>query len=268
MKNNTPKRRKYRDYLTQDTHGQDALKYLLQQLRLSHQQPESKERLDILGCLAAAEKRTSRNKKMLGQFLFLYKQARRQNMKDLAAVSLLAISEEHEAAGSYFLALKYSSQACAILKSCPESVHRHGAWLSKIRLLNRLMRLEEARAVLSDWQAQLDESGEEPPKEFLVLRGDLECQPQLSDPIRSPGNYSDSLSDRLLNLLREQSRSSYDLIVALWGESIPAELGENRLKNLLGRVRKRYPGLIIRQNGLYCLADEIYLSRTQSRKAG
>ncbi|NUM87940.1 MAG: hypothetical protein HUU37_01935 [Bdellovibrionales bacterium] len=46
-----------------------------------------------------------------------------------------------------------------------------------------------------------------------------------------------------------------ELVIALYGGRIDPEAGENRLKNLLNRVRKKYPGLIVTENGRYRIGD-------------
>ncbi|MNL37993.1 hypothetical protein D3C87_1601720 [compost metagenome] len=74
---------------------------------------------------------------------------------------------------------------------------------------------------------------------------------------RNSGESLSDLEDRILALLSSKPRDKYMLIEDLYGEKIAFEAAENRLKNLLNRLRKKMPGKIIFDNGIYKLANGV-----------
>jgi hypothetical protein len=63
------------------------------------------------------------------------------------------------------------------------------------------------------------------------------------------------LEDRLLVLLSCKPRDKYYLIQDLYGEKIDFVAAENRLKNIISRLRKKRPGKILFTDGYYSLVD-------------
>ncbi|OFZ55994.1 MAG: hypothetical protein A2428_08570 [Bdellovibrionales bacterium RIFOXYC1_FULL_54_43] len=53
----------------------------------------------------------------------------------------------------------------------------------------------------------------------------------------------------------ETQRSRVELVELVFGNQLPFETAENRLKNLLHRIRKKLPGLIAQQHGYYVRTD-------------
>ncbi|MNU07531.1 hypothetical protein D3C72_2531640 [compost metagenome] len=65
------------------------------------------------------------------------------------------------------------------------------------------------------------------------------------------------LEERIVALLSSKPRDKYKLIEDLYGDRIEINAAENRLKNLLNRLRKKIPGRIVFENGLYKIADGV-----------
>lgn len=64
------------------------------------------------------------------------------------------------------------------------------------------------------------------------------------------------LEAKVMELLAEGSKDRFELMEALYGNSISLGLLENRLKNLLSRLKAKCPGQIIFENGKYRLVAE------------
>jgi hypothetical protein len=62
-----------------------------------------------------------------------------------------------------------------------------------------------------------------------------------------------ALEERLLSLLASSRKTKYELAVSLYGEALPLQSTEARLKNILYRIRKKYPSLIHFKNAQYSL---------------
>jgi len=61
------------------------------------------------------------------------------------------------------------------------------------------------------------------------------------------------LEEKLLELLKTKSCSKWELVSLLYPDEGNSLLAENRFKNLLARVRKKCPGVVVCQSGLYQL---------------
>ena len=73
------------------------------------------------------------------------------------------------------------------------------------------------------------------------------------------GELMTDLEDRMIALLSSKPRDKYMLIEDLYGDRIALDAAENRLKNLLNRLRKKMPGKILLDNGFYKIADGVEL---------
>ncbi|MNL58796.1 hypothetical protein D3C87_1824650 [compost metagenome] len=63
------------------------------------------------------------------------------------------------------------------------------------------------------------------------------------------------MEDRLVCLVSCRPRDKFEIIDDLYGEKIDFDAAENRLKNLLNRLRKKRPGLIQLIDGRYHIVD-------------
>lgn len=63
------------------------------------------------------------------------------------------------------------------------------------------------------------------------------------------------LEERLLGALRKQPLHRWDLIKLLYPQESNTEILENRFKNLMARVRKKLPGILHCEEGIYRLKN-------------
>jgi hypothetical protein len=68
--------------------------------------------------------------------------------------------------------------------------------------------------------------------------------------------------ETLLHFLSKQPRNKFELMEHIFPDETDVLVAENRLKNLLHRLRKKAPGLLVFENEEYRLADNDLLSRS------
>jgi hypothetical protein len=73
------------------------------------------------------------------------------------------------------------------------------------------------------------------------------------------------LEQRVLELLNEGSKTKMELIESLYGDRLSQSVTQNRLHNLMSRLRKRFPELIRFDDGKYFLTEAPFLKRAQRR---
>ena len=71
------------------------------------------------------------------------------------------------------------------------------------------------------------------------------------------------LEERLLEFIAASPKTKFEIMDHLYGDRLNTEVRENRLKNLLNRLRKKRPELIVFENEKYRIADEVFLKQKE-----
>lgn len=69
---------------------------------------------------------------------------------------------------------------------------------------------------------------------------------------------------KLLNILKTEKLDKHGLIEKLYGDGVDFFVAENRLKNLIFRIRKKQKGLIICKDGFFELTQEMRVCQKSS----
>ncbi len=217
-------------------------------------------------------------KKLLVDYRFLLDRAIRCPAPCVAGVACMNMSREYQLVGAYNVALKYANQALDHLKIDFGSNHYYLALAQRAHVLTDLGRnreaeleyeslltapfsdIKEATKVLASILHKDQQQVEKLQTEKLVPTWVERYQDLFQDENGKIANFG-ALEQRLLELISERTMSFQELTLNLYGEQIDSESATNRLKVLLNRLKKKTPGLIVRTEGGYKIADEVFLSR-------
>lgn len=185
-----------------------------------------------------------------------------------AATALINISREFQLLEGFHLALKYCYRALEILGRQAFGSREHGMGL--VHRADLLFKLERTHQAQEDLFYALTFNHPEVQTACEVLSKKYQLELKTIQPNQilptwqerlHEGNKPDAklgeLGERLLELLSQRPHSKFELMQILYGDQIDLESRENRLKNLIFRVRSRLPQLIYFENSLYYLAPDL-----------
>jgi tetratricopeptide (TPR) repeat protein len=204
----------------------------------------------------------------IAEFLHVAKKAKELKSRQIEGFCYLNTSRAYQLAKLNQSALHYTNLAVQALEAEAGSkdyfmalLHRGILYYEMKDLKNAKLELEkvliapflevkEGAKVLANLIA-----GKElyPVDEFLItpsLKKEVLEYKQKQNPVL--GDHEFLLVKRLFN----SPLSRYEIIEAIYPQNIPISSLENRLKNLLNRMRKKYPGLIKNKNGRYELTNK------------
>lgn len=236
----------------------------------------------------AAESSLRPNVRFLAELLYLFKQARRLREFGMAGLALVDLSREYQKIGALRTALKFANRAVTYLERDVGTIHYYFALAHRCHVLFQLERSVEA---MNDYElirsAPFSEIRETavtlvrmfpetlrastPPEEeltFAVCAASpswQERRAKLENERLRISQCFGELTEKLIFFIGEQPRTRDEIISNLYGNRLDFLILENRFKNLLARVRKKAPGLIIFHNGTYALADTDYLGEVLRR---
>ena len=204
----------------------------------------------------ASESRVHHEKNFLVEYQYVYEKARKLGELGVAGSALNNMSHEYQKTGSLKLALKFSNRALACLKKDFGSLHYYLALAHRAHLLIEMGNEHEARITIDQLK----------PSTFAEVRAALE---ELEELLDKAGGAGDAHSeDFLIRLLMLRERDKFELMELLWGEDIGFTVGEERLRELLVGVRKKYPGLIACNAEKYRIASPSLLPKAYLKKSG
>lgn len=173
----------------------------------------------------------------------------------------LNIAREFQKIGALIESLEFASNAIEAAERLGEASREHGfALLQRADVLMKLGRRIEANRDLAI-AALVDH-----PEVQSAIKTLLQEQSKPDDEVhklarfREPAETSKPLGtmeERLVSLLNKQPQDFNDLSEKLFPEVIDVFSQRERLKNLIARVRKKNPGLIVRETGRYRLSREM-----------
>lgn len=206
------------------------------------------------------------NRSYLAEWSFLVKLARKEKISSMEGGALINLSREYQNIGSFGPALKVIDEALESLEQSMGTYQYYQALFQKCDILIALGRNAEALEVFQ--LAKLCP--------FLELKSSLEIIEKKMNPdktlsgIEAPESVpwkerlaeiksgkkqkaQGSLVQSLIHELEQEPMDKYTLIEKLYPENIDFGVKENRFNVLLSKVRKMYPGLIVKEGSLYKL---------------
>lgn len=200
------------------------------------------------------------------EFHMIIRKAKAIRHLDIAGSALNNLAREFQKLKAYKTALKYSHRALLVLGPVEGTYHHHMALLNRCHILCDLQRFELAH---EDFQILAKSPYADIKTGLIILEeimtahknnpADIKmAHPTWLERLAEGKNTEEPLSDledRLLVLLSCKPRDKYYLIQDLYGEKIDLEAAENRLKNIISRLRKKRPGKIVFTEGYYSLVD-------------
>lgn len=227
----------------------------------------------------AEESRIYPEKRLISEYHLVVEHARRAEEPTIEAIALLNVSREYQKLGAYLVALKHCDEALKLLRSDIGTLHHDLAVVHRAHLLVDLLRVPEAR--LEHQRAALSTHAEIRAAAEIVRTQIEKISPPYGlnsglltptwkerlDEIKTGEAHTRSalgpLENDLLRLISESPKSKHELIEALYPEKSSFSALEERLKNLLSRLRKKFPALILFQDGKYRFAEETFLDRSK-----
>ncbi len=222
----------------------------------------------------AAESCLHPQKHYLSDLYFVYREAKKTGDRTSIGTTLLNLSREYQKLGAYSTALKYVNRAVATLAKNAGNLAFYYALAHRCHLFCQLGAFADARGdaevVLCSRFPEAHAAIEVLTADYPELLPNRSATPLLGNPAEArtfTWNERRSekkavkltkLEQKVLELLSEKPRSKVDLIEHLYGTRLERSVTENRLNNLLARIRKRFPGLVIHAEGKYRMKEEAY----------
>ena len=214
--------------------------------------------------------------RLFGEYRNLYK--RGLDIKDFqsAGTALLNISREFQILESVDLALDYINQAIDLFEAHNFGSREHGlALVHRAHLLFQSQRDIEATKNLqvavtmthSEVQSSVDTLSKKYGVSLHTQASELllpTWKERAAD--RPILKGLGKLESRLIEELSKGPATKFELIEELYSENIEFEFREGRFKNLISRLRKRFPGLVVFGNECYSIPDPNQVLLKEQRK--
>ncbi len=201
-------------------------------------------------------------KKLIADYHYVFRKGTKLQEHELSALALLGISLEYQKLSAMKLAVKSIRDASEISKKKPESLTHARVIFQKYQLLLATDRPEEAFKDLEFCRASKHSE-----IQALVGNAVVPILPAATDK-KSKGRGEGDLSELevdLLKLLVEGPKDKFQIIEHMYGTRLSLDITENRLKNLLNRIRKKRPDLIVFEEGKYRIVDPGFLDEWKAR---
>lgn len=224
-----------------------------------------------------SESRLYPNKKLIIDYEFVVKKALAIQEFSVSGICYLNISRELQLIGSLTLALKYVNKAIEHLSSDIGAKNYYSALLHRCHILIELERSIEAKMDIEEVRLSPFSETQEAAKlleiiysqKFSNIESKLthkEINETKLDPTwrgrfrnyisKKKNSKLSDLESTLIESLLDSNKTKNELISILYGDQIDYSASENRFRVLLSRFRKRHPGLIINEDGLYKISDD------------
>jgi tetratricopeptide (TPR) repeat protein len=207
------------------------------------------------------------------------KKAEQCGAKGTAGICYLNISREYQRIGANQAALNFANQSLALLDSEHGSLNFYLALCHRAHLLFQMKRTKEAELDIemvsiapfqevkaAVWAMQSKRINANPPEGLLPT-----WQERLDEGIEIPetekSKRSGELENALFTALGNGPCDKHTLIRFLYGDRLSVHVTENRLKNLLNRIRKKYPNVVAYVDGKYTIVDPAFEVTAKGRGA-
>ncbi|MFS4459386.1 hypothetical protein [Bdellovibrio sp. HCB2-146] len=200
------------------------------------------------------------------EFSLIYRRAKAIGNWEVSGTALTNVAREFQKLKAYTSALRYANRSLTLLSRCPGTHHQQLALLNRCHILCDMKRFREA---LVDFESLRSSSHPEVKAgvkalEQVIMQNEAgvdqtSLHPTWLERLAYQENGTmeplTDMEDRLVCLVSCRPRDKFEIIDDLYGEKIDLEAAENRLKNLLNRLRKKRPGLIQLIEGRYHIVD-------------
>jgi tetratricopeptide (TPR) repeat protein len=200
------------------------------------------------------------------EFSLIYRKAKALGNWEVSGTALTNVAREFQKIKAYSSALRYANRAMTLLSRAPGTHHQQLALLNRCHILCEMKRFREA---MIDFESLRNSAHPEVKAGVLALEkvitqvntvvDETALHPTWLERLAHKDNSNlDALTDheeRVVCLISCRPRTKFELIEDLYGEKIDIEAAENRLKNLLNRLRKKRPGLFQLLEGRYHIVD-------------
>lgn len=230
----------------------------------------------------------------VAEYQVIWKKARKDKQWLVAATCLMNLSREHQLLGALSKAVELAGRSIATCHDHPLSenyflchAQRAHVLLEMNRDLEALRDLEIVKmsrfpVVIAAYEVLLrlfprlcsktvgEVEKRSPVDESAVADGAEECPVSLPEwrtrleTSNLPLATLSAQEEALVQFVAAAPRSKFAICDHLFGTSVHPFAAENRLKNLLGRIRKKCPGLVIYSNELYSVPRSLVASRARS----
>lgn len=220
-----------------------------------------------------AESQVHTEQSFITEYHFIYRRARAVGQNSVAAVALLNISREYQKLSAYRISLKYANRALALHQGDARTLPYYLILVHRCHLHCQLKRWDEA------WMDYEQCSVAPFPEVQSALSVIESFKPRFESEVRKSGARAQSqallptwkerkaegvihapelgpIEQRLLSLVSIKPRDKFELIEKIYGKNVPFHQAENRLKNLLNRIRRKHPDLIEFRQGSYGIASQ------------
>lgn len=181
-----------------------------------------------------------------------------------AGTALINISREFQILGARDVAVNYSDRAMVFFEKQDRGSREHGLSLAHLSQLHfELGNKIKAESVLllalsvgnKDVQSACHILSEKYQINYKVLPSEVSIPTWTERVEEDNKNVLSPLESQLIQLLSQSPKDKFELMDLLYGELIDVESKEGRLKNILFRLRSRYPNLIKLKDQKYYLAE-------------
>lgn len=210
----------------------------------------------------------------LAEYFYIFRKAKKLKEWTTAATAMLNISREYQRVGAFRAALKICKRGIRYCDSNMGSqiyylliAHRAHLYLqlgreSEAEIDMEFIRISPHVEVRTAYQLLTEmqnrsSAGSNLPSEKIQLpnwRERIE-EFRLQSSVKKKVTLS-GLEEDLIQIVAEKSRDKFEICDRLFGSEVHPLVAENRLKNIIFRIRKKLPGLLVLENGKYSIADE------------
>jgi hypothetical protein len=221
----------------------------------------------------AAETRIYPDKHFIRQHCLIYKKAKAVGAKIVMGTTLANIAREYQKLGAFHAGLKYAQLAVNLYEDAPDSREYFHALLQRAELLVLLERILEAKVdldmvkiakfpeiqeALRTFEAIYFGAANEINVGIMAPAWQERAQHQAEERSRSSLSPKE---EKLITILAKGKKDKFQIIEALYPDEKDIIKLENRLNNVLNRLRKKLPGLVHFDGKNYFLSDQIVLKK-------
>ncbi len=224
--------------------------------------------MDALLRYVTAEARIHANKRLFYDYQLVYQKACEAGLSGAAGTALFQISREYQKLGAWVASLNYCNHSITLLEREGESQSYFMAIAHRCHLLLQLGYLSEAQLDYDRARASSFPDVQELLKSIDELKQSGTFANPTHHPLASRRSTAKKLSpmeEKLVQLLAQAPLDKFEIISQLYGSDANILAAENRLNNLFSRIKKKHPGLIVRWEGKYSIANDVLLNASTTR---
>lgn len=234
----------------------------------------------------ACESHIFPDRKLFAEYHQIARQGIRVGASDVAGIAFLNISREYQLLGARLAALKYVNRAISLLQGQTGTrpyfmaiAHRCHVFLELGRReeaqidfeMIRMSPLPEAQGTIEVLEKLISKTsssvGALQPLRLTPTWEERWSHAQNHE-TRLNVTYLAPLEDRLVQFLSRGPKDKFEIIQFLYENKGAFASLDRRLTNLLVRVRKKHPGLLVFSGGKYRISDEVYLPIEKASREG